>query len=290
MPEQFLDRAQVRPPFQHVGSVSVPQHVRRRVGDTRLPTILYNEPANVRSRKASSVVGHQQRSLSEPVSCRPCAGQQDPTAMGEIAAEGDTCRRSDRHYPRSAALAANPQLLPACLEVFHPQADGLLAPQAAPVEQFQDEPVPQCQGVVVSRRGQDRFDFGECEDARQPAGAARTRQLPRGVCRKNALLREVPQQPSQRRQLAGQGGRRVPTPPQVGREGPYLAAVEVIDRVLPDLEPIQQLVKVRLIGAAGAGTGATCVELPEVGGAAAVRVSMVLPLTARVMACGRLVR
>ena len=172
MPKQLLDDAQVRAAGQQMGGERVPQRVRAdpprqarpicRAFDDR-PGLLAGEP--------TPPDGEEQRTASE----RGDVTQREPGRPDrvEVAFQPGDGRVAQGHQAFLVALANDPHESPLEREILAVEAERLADPETGRVEQFQESPVPNVDGVVrgVPASGfQQPRCIGHIERVRQVTG------------------------------------------------------------------------------------------------------------------------
>ncbi|OPZ42586.1 MAG: hypothetical protein BWY94_02096 [Actinobacteria bacterium ADurb.BinA094] len=271
VPEQLLDGAQISPSLEHVGRVRVPQHVRRRRIDARLPAVFYYEPTDVRREQRPAAAREQQHRLAPAAGHLRADGRGGEPRMAfklaaaalEVAPQGGGRLLAERHDAGLAALAADHDLSLHGSHVAQAEPHQLHGAQAAAVEHLEDQAVAQGERVGALGRGDQSLHLGETQDARQPTTPARTGQAPRRVRRERPSLGEVTGEAAQGREFARQCGRGVAATPEVGAEAAHPTAVEPDDREVVLSEPLQQLLQVRGVGPEGGGAGAGHLEIAQ---------------------------
>ena len=237
---------------------------RRRMSEVR--------SARPRRESSSSASRRADRSLGGHRVCESALPLQLAAPALEVAAQRGRRLVAQGDDPHLAALAVHDELRLGRLHVPQTQRHELHAAQAAPVEQFQDDPVAQRERIGALGRRDQGVHVRHAEDARQAPAPARPGQAARRIGGEHAGLGEVPREAAQRRELPRERGRRVAATPELGGEGTHLAPPEVGDREVAPGQPLEQLLQVGRVGAASRRTRAAHLEVTQERAAGSVRI------------------
>ncbi len=215
VPQELLNRPQIRPPFEEMGGEGMAEGMRER-----------SEPGTHDTPDPSGVQrpapGPHPQGIGRSVRRHRLTALLDPTPNGVLGGPAD---RDDPHPP---TFARDPDLGEGA-DVGEPERGQLRYPQSGGVQQFEERTVTQRHGVVT-------IDQGECvvdRPAREGLGktvrclrpAESTRRAGRPLTAPDQILEERPD----RRSLASHRGSGVPRCIEVGEEPANGAAVDGVE-------------------------------------------------------------